>query len=119
MMTKAERQMMSLLLRADEFYILTRYSAIAFLQSATFHMAHHAVEYYLKAGLSLQISLAELKKFRHDLEKLWDQYEQRVPGLRIGSRVIAHLNSFETMRYPDGSKFVQTAWGVSYEELFS
>jgi len=119
MMTKSEAQMMMFLLMADEFYILTRYSALAFFQYATFRMAHHALEYYLKAGLSLQSSLNDLKKLGHNLEALWHEYQRRVPELDIDSRVIRHLNSFETMRYPGKSKFVRAAWGISYEELFS
>jgi len=119
MMTKSEAQMVMFLLRADEFYILTRYSALSFLQYTTFRMVHHTLEYYLKAGLSLHSSVAELKKLGHNLETLWDEYRQRVPDLHIDSLVIRHLNSFEAMRYPGRSKVVRTAWGISYDELFS
>jgi hypothetical protein len=65
--------MLTFLLRADEFYILTRFINRAFLQYMTFRMAHHALEYYLKAGLSTNITNKNTKKLRHNIENLWEE----------------------------------------------
>ena len=85
----------------------------------TLRMAHHTIEYYLKAALSLYLNLAELKDLRHNLESLYDAYSSRVSGLEIDRRIIAHINGFETLRYPFASKVACIAWGQPYEQLFS
>jgi len=82
-------------------------------------MAHHTIEFYLKAGLSAYLSVKEMKGLGHNLNKLWKEYSARRPELNADARVISHINGFETMRYPGESRFVGTLWGPSYGELFS
>jgi hypothetical protein len=41
------------------------------------------------------------------------------PNICIDTRIISHINQFETMRYPGVSKYVRALWGTSYDELFS
>lgn len=118
-MKKSEALMLLFLLRADEFYLLTRFCNRAFLQYMTYRIAHHALEYYLKAGLSTYLSTDDMKKFGHDIESLWKEYEPHFSGAEVDVRIISHINRFETMRYPGGSKFIGSLWGVSYEDLFS
>lgn len=117
-MSKAQARSLSFLLRADEFYILTRYCHRAFLQFSTFRMAHHALEYYMKSGLAYSMTLEDLKRLGHSIESLWNEYRRHVPDIRLDNRIIEHIDRFETMRYPGCSKFVCTAWGQPYEDLF-
>lgn len=118
-MKKSEALTLSFLLRADEFYLLTRFCNRAFLKYMTYRMAHHALEYYLKAGLSTYLSTDGMKRLGHDVESPWKEYESHVAGVEADARIISHINKFETMRYPGGNKFVRTLWGASYDELFS
>lgn len=119
MISKSEGLMLLFLLRADEFYILTRCCYHAFFQYLTFRLAHHTIEYYLKSGLSAYVSMNAMRRLGHNLDKLWEKYEAHVGSLDVDVRIISHINRFETMRYPGGSKFVRTLWGVSYDELFT
>ena len=116
---KTERPWPLFLLRADEFYILTRFCALAFFQFMTFRMAHHTFEYYFKAGLASYLSTNDLKRLGHDLEALYRKYQRHVPNFEVDIRIVQHLNAFETMRYPETSKYVRVAWGMTYDELFS
>jgi hypothetical protein len=77
------------------------------------------MEYYLKAGLSACLSLNDMRRFRHNLNKLWREYDEFHPGLDIDVRIISYINAFETTRYPGESKFVRTLRGTSHNELFS
>jgi HEPN domain-containing protein len=54
----------------------------------TYRMAHHALEYYLKAGLSVFRSIKDMKKLGHNIESLWREYEQHVSGVEVDARVI-------------------------------
>jgi len=117
-MKKSEALMVVFLLRADEFYLLTRFSNRAFLQYMTYRMAHHALEYYLKAGLSVFLPVEGMKKLGHDVVSLWKEYKRHVPAIEVDARVISHINNFESMRYPDTSKIRGTLWGASYKEFF-
>lgn len=119
MMKRSEVVMLPFLLRADEFYLLTRFSNRAFLQYMAYRMAHHTLEYYLKAGLSIYFTTNDMKKLGHNIDDLWKKYKPLIPDTKIDARIISHINKFETMRYPDSNKFVRTLWGASYDELFS
>jgi hypothetical protein len=116
--TKEEAWSLLFLLRADEFYILTRYSYCAFLQYSPFRLAHHALEYYLKSGLSHFITLKQLKSFGHKVTDLWKEYRCHTPNVTLDDRVVEHIDCFESMRYPGGDKFARTAWGLPYQDLF-
>jgi len=105
--------------RADEFYILTRFSWFAFFQVMTFRMTHHTFEYYFKAGLASYLSPTDLKKLGHNLESLCSEYQKHVPSFQVDTCIIQHLNAFETMRYPETSNFSHVAWGTPYDKLFS
>jgi hypothetical protein len=65
---------------------------------------HHAIEMLLKAELSRDHSLDQLKKrFGHDLAKLWIEFKRRFPtaNLQEFDGTINLLNEFEELRYPD------------------
>jgi len=110
-MKESDALMCSFLLRADEFYVLTRFSYQAFLQRMIFRMSHHALEYYIKAGLSQYLTEKRIKKLGHNVDSLWKEYETHVfiPG--IDTRIISHINQFEKMRYPGESKCIGTLLG--------
>lgn len=116
--SKEEAWSLGFLLRADEFYILTRYCYRAFLQHSAFHLVHHALEYYLKSGLAYYVTPRELKRLGHKVEALWREYKRHTHNLTLDDRVIRHIDRFETMRYPHCAKFVRTAWGQPYGDLF-
>ena len=116
--TKKEAWGLLFLLRADQFYILTRYSYWAFLQDSSFRLAHHTLEYYLKSGLSHFIELKRLKSFGHKVTSLWKEFRNYAPNVTLDDRFISHIDRFESIRYPEGDNFVRTAWGLPYQNLF-
>ena len=62
----------SLFEAAVQYYISGRWAVFNRLYEVAGTLLHHAVEMEIKAALSAGgNSLAELKKYGHDLEKLW------------------------------------------------
>jgi hypothetical protein len=61
---------------------------------------------FLKAGLAPRHKLSEFKTMGHKLEKLWRAFKTDFPNpaLRQHDKLIASLDKFEAIRYPDGSK---------------
>ena len=103
---------------ADDYYILTRFCYFSFLQSMAFHNAHHAIEYYLKAGISDNLDMHSLKRLGHNLENLWDQYIRLLGTPPIDRRVISYLNRIDELRYPRIDSFTHILWGMSFSEFF-
>jgi hypothetical protein len=64
---------------------------------------HHAIERYLKGGLSMTLSLEEIEKPRHNLNKIWATFKsyKKVDLLSEFDKVVEQLNKFEKLRYPD------------------
>ena len=65
---------------------------------------HHAIEMFLKAELSRDHSLNQLRKcFGHDLPKLWIEFKRRFPTAKLQEfdDTIKLLHEFEELRYPD------------------
>ncbi len=117
-MSKTDEWSLSFLLRADEFYIVTRFCYYAFLQYPAFRLAHHTLEYYLKSGLVYFMTLQQLKSIGHKLKALWKEYKHYISNLSLDDKVIEHIDHFENMRYPDWEKFFWTAWVLPYKDLF-
>jgi hypothetical protein len=107
------------LLHADELYALTRFAYFAFLQNAALRNAHHAIEYYLKAGLAEEISLEELKRLGHNLSKLHRRFCGVVSPIPVNEDEIDHLGHFDELRYPNEDSFTHTCWGLPFTEFFS
>ena len=102
---------------ADECYVVTRVCYFAFLTSTVFRMAHHAIEYYLKAALATSMTLSELKRRRHDLVDLCNDFEQRCGDLARFRPMIVYIDQFERMRYPRMESFTHVLWGSRFTDF--
>jgi hypothetical protein len=88
---------------AGQYYVGGRYAAFAGLIPVTGNLFHHAVEMYLKGGLSKQgTSLADLKKLYHHLPNIWTKYKAMFNDKALDQfdDAIASLARFEDIRYP-------------------
>ena len=88
---------------ATHYYIAGRFAAFAGLAPVVGNLLHHAIEMYLKGGLSKTKSLAELKKLRHDLPAVWSEFKAQFkqPALAQFDTLVCALHAFEELRYPD------------------
>jgi hypothetical protein len=86
-----------------QYYIAGRYAAFAGFAPVVGNVLHHAVENFLKGGLSKTKTLRELKNLGHNLPAIWAAFKAQVndPGLAQFDRVISTLHEFEELRYPD------------------
>jgi hypothetical protein len=86
-----------------QYYVAARFSSFAWLAPVCGNLFHHAIEMYLKGHLSTKLSLAELKKLGHDLQAIWNHFKSDVSDAALDrfDPVIAELNKFESIRYPD------------------
>ncbi|HOQ43191.1 MAG TPA: hypothetical protein PLG94_14765 [Smithellaceae bacterium] len=64
----------------------------------------HAIEYFLKGDLSFSHKMSELRKYKHDLSKLWKVFKEEEPGNNFDKfdSFIKQFNNTELMRYPKG-----------------
>lgn len=103
----------------DECYATARFCYFAFAQALVFRMAHHTLEYYLKAILGRDESLDQLRTFSHRLNRLAASVEER-RGVRLQSRpILDYMDTFERLRYPRMDTFTHVLWGCPYEEFFA
>jgi hypothetical protein len=86
-----------------QYYVAGRYAAFAGFASTVGNVLHHAIEHFLKGGLSKTKSLPELKQLGHNLPRIWEVFKTQVndPALAQFDGVIATLHEFEEIRYPD------------------
>lgn len=86
-----------------QYYVAGRFSAFAGLNPVTGNLLHHAIEMFLKGGLSNTKSLGELKKLDHKLPKVWSEFKRQCGDADLTSfdQVVAELDKFESIRYPD------------------
>jgi hypothetical protein len=63
---------------ACQYYVAGRYAAFAALNPVAGNLLHHAIEHFLKGGLSKTKSLAELKRLGHSLPKIWAAFKTQV-----------------------------------------
>jgi hypothetical protein len=96
----AEEQFMKL---GVQYYVAARQSAWSGLWVCG-NLYHHALEMFLKAGLSRKYSLPELRKqFCHELIPTWNAFKADFssPALSEFNATIADIAGFEDIRYPD------------------
>jgi hypothetical protein len=89
---------------AGQYYVAGRFAAFAGFIPVTGNLLHHAVELYLKGGLSKQgMSLVDLKKLGHSLPNIWTKFKSTFndPALDKFDSLISSLHRFEDIRYPD------------------
>jgi hypothetical protein len=91
---------------AMDYYVAGRFAVFAGINPTAGNLLHHAVEMCLKGALAKKgMSLKELEKMRHKLRKIWGKFKAQYTGdpsdLKDFDEVIAELDSFEEIRYPD------------------
>jgi len=89
---------------AGQYYVVGRFAAFAGLIPITGNLLHHAVEMFLKGGLSKNgLSLVDLKKMGHNLPNIWMKFKTTFndPALDQFDDAIRSLHRFEDIRYPD------------------
>jgi hypothetical protein len=89
---------------AGQYYVVGRFAAFAGFIPITGNLLHHAVEMFLKGGLSKNgLSLVDLKKMSHNLPNIWTKFKTTFndPALDQFDDAICSLHRFEDIRYPD------------------
>jgi hypothetical protein len=88
-----------------QYYVAGRAAVLAALNPVYGSLFHHAVESCLKARLSQKYSLKQLaqRQFGHNLTKLWETFKLDFPNENLAEfdDIIADLDRFEWLRYPD------------------
>jgi hypothetical protein len=86
-----------------QYYIAGRYAAFAGFAPVSGNVLHHAIENFLKGGLSKTKTLEQLKGLGHNLNSLWTQFKVQAndPQLAGFDTVISTLHEFENIRYPN------------------
>lgn len=89
--------------RANQYYIVGRFSILCQLSPVGMNLLHHAVEMYLKGALARKLSLGELRELRHGLRDAWKQFkiEFSARPLDAFDSAIQALDRFEELRYPN------------------
>jgi hypothetical protein len=85
------------------YYVAGRYAVFAGLNPTAANLLHHAIEMALKGALAKKgMDLRALKRLSHDLPEIWRQFTAQY-GIDSSTfdGVIAELQKFETIRYPD------------------
>ena len=96
---------------SEQFYAITRFSYFGFLIDSTFVNAHHTIEYLLKSILMKKLEVQALKKFGHNLAKLWQEYRRFDKNNPTPDEYIEYLNRYDVLRYPNPDGFHRVAWG--------
>jgi len=89
---------------AGQYYVAGRYAAFAGFIPVVGNLSHHAVEMFLKGGLSKNgFSLTDLKKLSHNLPNIWTKFKTsfNTPALNKFDNAISSLHGFDDIRYPD------------------
>jgi hypothetical protein len=90
-----------------QYYVAARYAALAGagLLPVCGNLYHHALEMFLKSGLSRKHSLQDpkSKKFGHKLIDIWDAFKADFPSTELPQfdTTIADIHDFEEIRYPN------------------
>jgi hypothetical protein len=101
-----------------QYYIAARAAALAGLMPVSGNLFHHAFEMILKAGvithnvtMPFATSQRTLRNLGHDLKKIWNAFQVCYPGDTLGAfdPLIADLNRWEDIRYPDPNRFTGAA----------
>jgi hypothetical protein len=86
-----------------QYYIAGRAAAQGQLIPVAGNLIHHAVEMLLKGELSKTRSLEEIRRYQHRLIETWNAFKALHPDQDLSSfdQLIADLDRFEKIRYPD------------------
>lgn len=91
------------LVLGSEYYAIARFSASVFYMPICATMFHHALEMLIKGYLVRSYTLDELKKVKHNLDKLWVMFKAKTgdTALMQYDATVSYLDRTETLRYPD------------------
>lgn len=86
-----------------QHYVAGGFAAIAALIPVAGNLLHHAVEMFIKGGLSAARSLDQLKGMGHNLPRIWSEWKSLYPDPAHTKfdGVITNLHPFEELRYPN------------------
>ena len=88
-----------------DYYIAGRYAVLAGLNPVAGNIIHHAIEMFLKGGLSKKgRSLDDLKnRFSHRLPRIWEAFKSEFKDQSLAQfdNIVSSLHKFEDIRYPD------------------
>ena len=89
-----------------QYYFAARSTARpgVMLMPVSGNLDHHSLELFLKSGLARnKYSLAGLKKLRHQLTKIWDEFRENFPSPDLAQfdTTIGSVAKFEEIRYPN------------------
>jgi len=77
---------------ATQYYVAARFSAFAGLLPVYGNLFHRAIEMFLKGYLSSQLTLAELKNFHHNLQRIWNRFKQEVADQHWVASMMSYAN---------------------------
>ena len=103
-----------------EYYIAGRCAARCHLTRVAGNIFHHSLEMLLKSELGKHAGLDDLKaNYGHKLDKLWRAIKESHPGdgLDRFDRLIAELDRFETVRYPNDYMKHGAAFSIDWSPL--
>ena len=89
---------------AIHYYVAGRYAVFAGLDRIAGNLLHHAIEMAIEGHLSQTTSSTDLKRYRHSLNLLWQDFKS---GISDGSsldrfdQTVSGLDQFETVRDPE------------------
>jgi hypothetical protein len=87
-----------------QYYVAGRCAVASLLQPVAGNLFHHAIEMLLKGALFGHVGKRKLRDMGHELESIWKAFKARYaagPNLQHFDAVIAELNKFEEIRYPE------------------
>ena len=100
---------------ATDYYMAARFAFFARSMPTAGNLFHHAVELYLKGSLTHELNEKGRKNLGHRLDRIWRRFKQsiREPQLDRFDGVIAALDKFESIRYPEKTARLGAGLGFS------
>jgi len=100
---------------ATDYYVVARFAFFARSMPTAGNLFHHAVELYLKGSLTHELNEKGRKNLGHRLDRIWRRFKQsnREPQLDRFDGVIAALDKFESIRYPEKTARLGAGLGFS------
>jgi hypothetical protein len=100
---------------ATDYYVTARFAYFARSMPTAGNLFHHAIELYLKGSLTHELNEKRRKNLGHRLKRIWRKFKQSIsePQLDRFNAVIAALDNFESIRYPEKTARLGAGIGFS------
>ena len=100
---------------ATDYYVAARFAYFARSMPTAGNLFHHAIELYLKGSLTHELNEKGRKNLGHRLKRIWRKFKQSIsePQLDRFNAVIAALDNFESIRYPEKTARLGAGIGFS------